>query len=278
MLGHFRLVDGAGIVIEAAGDGQVDGEILLRDAEVLEVLRHGNELVKPLIKGLVHAAIALQRGDDLGVGAGDGHEVEHILRLAGQHLHLVDKELAHLFRADLIELVDDAHNVARALAHAVHGIEAVEELAVIDLDLELCDAEGREGAVDDGGYLGLVDYVELAVADDVDIGLIELAETAALGALAAVDLAYLIAAEREGQLGIMRRDVFRQRHGQVKAQRKVAVALGEAVYLLLGLAAALGQKHLGGLYNGSVERGEAVDGIGLAQDAHHALKLHLRSR
>ena len=99
--------------------------------------------------------------------------------------------------------------------------------------------------VDDGGNLRLVDDVQLAVADDVDVGLIELAEAAALGALAAVHLADLIAAEGEGQLAVVQRHILGQRYGQVKAQGQVAVALGEAVDLLLGLAAALGQQDLG---------------------------------
>ena len=62
------------------------------------------------------------------------------------------------------------------------------------------------------------DDVELAVADDVDVGLIELAEAAALCALAAVDLADLEAAEREGQLAVVLRDILRERYGEVKAQ------------------------------------------------------------
>ena len=56
---------------------------------------------------------------------GDGHEVKHVLSLAGEHFDIVNEELAHFLRADLIKLVDSAHNVPGALAHAVHGIEAV---------------------------------------------------------------------------------------------------------------------------------------------------------
>ena len=74
--------------------------------------------------------------------------------------------------------------------------------------------------VDDARNLGLVDDVELAVADDVDVGLIELAETAALCALTAVYLADLEAAEREGQLAVVLRDVLRERNGEVKSAAK----------------------------------------------------------
>ena len=90
-----------------------------------------------------------------------------------------------------------------------------------------------------------LDDGELAVADDVDIGLIEFAEAAALGALAAVDLANGIAPEREAELILMQGDVFCQRNGVIEAQCQIGVALLEAVNLLFRLAAALGQQHLG---------------------------------
>ena len=61
-------------------------------------------------------------------------------------------------------------------------------------------AQGGKGLVDDGGDLGLVGDVQRAVADDVDVGLIELPVAALLGPLPTVDLADLEPAEGEGQL------------------------------------------------------------------------------
>ena len=69
--------------------------------------------------------------------------------------------------------------------------------------------------------------------------------------------------------------ILGQGHGEVKAQGQVGVALQKAVDLLLGLAAGLGQQHLAGLDDGGVQGGEAVEGIGAAQQFHHAVKLHL---
>ena len=278
MLGHLGLVDGAGVVVEAARDGEVNGEILLGDAEVLEVLRHHDQLVKPLVEGRVHAAVHLQAFENLRVRAADGHEVQHVLALVGEHLHLVDEKLLDLLRADLIELVHRAHDLPRLLAHAVHGVEAVQELAVVDADPELFQPQAREGLVDDGGDLRLIENIELAIADHVDIRLVELAEAPALGALPPVDLADLIAAEGEAQLPIVPGDVLRERHREVKAQGKIALALLEAVDLLLGLAAALGEQHLRRFDDRRVERREAVERVGIAQNAHHLLQLHLLLR
>src|SRR3546814_6425040 len=59
------------------------------------------------------------------------------------------------------------------------------------------------------------------LADHVDVALVELAETPALGALAAVHALHLVAAERERQLVLVLGHVARQRHRQVEAQREL---------------------------------------------------------
>ena len=71
--------------------------------------------------------------------------------------------------------------------------------------------------------------------------------------------------------------ILGQGHRQVKAEAQVAVALGEAVDLLLRLAAGFGQQHLAGFDNGGVQGGEAVEGIGLPEDGHDLLHLLLRA-
>ena len=69
--------------------------------------------------------------------------------------------------------------------------------------------------------------------------------------------------------------ILGQRHGEVKAQGQVGVPLGKAVDLLFRLAAGLGQQHLAGLDDGGVQGGEAVAGVGLAEQLHHSVKLGL---
>ena len=145
-------------------------------------------------------------------------------------------------------------------------------------DLEAPEPQGGEGLIDHRGDLGLVDDVQLAVADDVDVGLVELPEPAALGALAPVDLADLVAAEGEGELAVVKRHVLGQGHGEVKAKRQVAVTLGEAVDLLFRLAAAFGKENLRRLDGRGVQGREAVEGVGGAEDFHDPLHLELRRR
>ena len=271
-----RFIDRAGVVVQTARDRQVNGEVLLGHAEGAQLLGNGRQLGKAGVKDLVFAAPCLQRVQNLGVCAANGDEAQDLVGLLLRNAAVLDQDHAYLLRADLVELVDGSHDVAGLPAQTEQGIEAVEQLAVVDADGEALEAEAAEDGIDDGRDLGLVENVELAVADDVNVGLIKLAEAAALGALTAIDLADLIAPEGEGQLVGVQRDVFGQRNGQVKAQRKITVALLEAVDLLFRLAAALGQQDLGGFQQRGVERREAVERIGLAQDLHHALELHLR--
>ena len=278
MIQQGGFVHRAGVVVEAPGNGQVDGEVFLRHAEGGEVLHHGFQLRQTLVKDLVPACIVLQRGDDLGVIAGDSDELQNLRRLLIGQTHVVHQEGAHLLRADLVQLVHRCAYVAGLLGETLHGVKAVEDAAVVDADLESLQSQLGKGLVDNGGDLRLVGDIQLAIADHVDIGLIELPEAATLGTLAAVDLADLIAAEGEAQLIVVQRHVLGQRHRQVEPQGQVGVALGEAVNLFLRLAAALGQQHFAGLDQRGVQRGKAVQAVGLAENVHHPLHLLLGSR
>ena len=158
-----------------------------------------------------------------------------------------------------------------------------------DDHLDLCGARfgilqlpghsaGHIGVVtpDGAAYVGDCLIDQLAVADDVDVRLIELAEPAALRPLAAVYLADLIAAEGEGQVVVVQGHILGKRHRQIKAQRQVGVALLEAVDLFFRLAAALGQQYLAGLDHRRVQRRKAVQAVRPAEDIHHPFHLLLR--
>src|SRR5690606_441385 len=114
--------------------------------------------------------------------------------------------------------------------------------------------------------LGIVARGQRVLADHVDVALVELAEAAALGALATVHALHLVAAERERQFVFVLGHVARQRHGQVEAQRELrqplgcllqrAGGLGE-IDLALGFAAGLGQQDLRELEHRRLDRQEA---------------------
>ena len=276
MIQHRRLVHGAGVVVQATGDGQVHLEVVLGYAEGGQIAGHGGQLVQALVKQGVTAAVALQGLEDLFIAAVDGDKAHDLTGLVGGQADLLGHEqLLHLGRADLVQLVHGAHDGPGLVGQVQHGIEAVQNFAVVHPDLEALQAHGGKGAIDDGGDLRVVGDVQLAVADDVDISLIELPEAAPLGPLAPVYLADLEAAEGEGQLTAVLGHILGQGNGQVKAQGQVGVALLKAVDLLLRLAAALGQQHLAGLDDGGIQGGEAVQGVGVTENGHHAVELDL---
>ena len=76
----------------------------------------------------------------------------------------------------------------------------------------------------------------------------------------------------------MQRHILCQRHRQVEPQGQVAVALGKAVDLLFGFAAALGKKNLSILNGRGIQRGKAVGGIGVTENLHQLFKTDLLVR
>ena len=275
MIQQSGLIHRAGVVVQATGNGQVNGKILLRHTEGGQVGGDGFQLHQTQVKQLVSPGVALQRGNHLGVGAPDGDEGKDFCCLFfGQTAVLHENDL-HLVSADFVQLVHGTHDVAGLLAQTQHIIEAAENLAVVHPNLEPGQAKAPEDLVDNGGNFRLVENVQLAVADDVDVRLVKFAEAAPLCPLTPVDLADLVAAEGESQLVIVQGNVFCQRHRQVEPQRQVTVTLLKAVNLLFGFAAALGKQNLGILDGGGVQGGKTIGGIGAAENIHHGFKTNL---
>src|SRR5262249_17235469 len=213
------------------------------------------------------------RGDDaieLGGGLG-GHA---FLRELAQ-----DRFLRLL--AGLVERAQ--YRVRRFFADIEVAQNAFQHLPVVNADAELADRHFLERRVDDARDLRLEEVRERLAADDVDVALIELAEAAALHlrVLAAPHALDLVAPEREGELALAHRDVARERHGQVEAQRApgrglVVLLRGEArerVDLLLG--AALRGQHLDALGRGRLDRQEAVALEIAAHEADERVELQL---
>ncbi|EEF93361.1 hypothetical protein CATMIT_02012, partial [Catenibacterium mitsuokai DSM 15897] len=225
------------------------------------------------------------------VGAHRDEVEDPVHRVAGQAEIRPDQHVAHVVGAALVELVDLAQHqrLQLAVGHALGFEEAAQQLAVVELDGEGADVELGEHRVDAGRQLGVVAHAEAVLADHVDVALVELAVAAALLALAAVDALHLIAAERERQLCLVLGHVTRQRHGQVEAQRQLrrgaavaflcvvgARASGlDEIHLTLGLAAGLGQQHLGQLHHRRFHRQEAEAFEIAADRVEHALERDL---
>ena len=205
---------------------------------------------------------------------------------------LAGEGFAHVVDAALVQLVDLAQH--QHLALAVDDAEALEvaahQLAVVQRDGECADVELAEHAVDHRGNLGVVAHRQRVLADHVDVALAELAEPAALRALAPVHLLHLVAPERKAQVMLMLGHIARQRHGQVEAKRQLGHALAtllervqrtrrlHEIHLTLGLAATLGQQDVRVLDHRRLDRQEAEAFVIAADHIKHALERDLVQR
>ena len=162
--------------------------------------------------------------------------------------------------------------------------KAAQQLAVIELDGEFANRQPLEHRRDHRRHFGVEARRQRVLADHVDVALVELAETAALGTLAAIHALHLVAAEREGQVMLVLGHVAGQRHGQVEAQGEFGQTFAafleragglDEIDLPLGLAAGLGQQHLGQLHHRRFHRQEAEALEHLADRVQHALEGNL---
>ena len=125
MVDQRRLVDRAGVVVEPARNREVDGEVRLRHAEGRQIPRHGPQLIEAKVKRIVLAAIVLERSKHVGVFAADGDKLQDLRRLGFRQAAVIHKAGRDLLRADLVQLVHGAHDVAGLIGQALHGVEAV---------------------------------------------------------------------------------------------------------------------------------------------------------
>ena len=259
MVGHDRLVNGAGVVVKPARNRQINSEEIVRNAEAAHVPYDGCKLVGTGVEGFVLSTVFFKRGKHrFGVAAGRD-EADNAFGALFVDPEFVREDLCDLIRTDFLKLVNSAEYVARLVGQTEDLKEAVQHLAVVDPDPEAPQSEFCERAVDYRRYFSLVHDIKASVADNVDVSLIEFPESASLRPLSAVDLSYLVAAEGKRELPAVLCHVSGKRNREVKAERKVGIALCEAVYLLFGLSAALGKKHLRRLDKRRVKRREAVE-------------------
>ena len=155
---------------------------------------------------------------DVSVGT-DAGELQGGLRLVVSGAEFLLEQRGHLRGPDLLEFVDAAEN-ARGVREPDPGVEALGQLAVVDPQQEIGDGQRIERLGDHERDFNVVAERQLAVADNVDVRLGELAGPSLLGTFAAPDLLDLVAAEREGQVAGVFHDVPGEGHGEVEVQGK----------------------------------------------------------
>ena len=96
-----------------------------------------------------------------------------------------------------------------------------------------------------------------------------------MSAFAPIDLSDLETAEGKGEFILVQGHILGQRHRQIEAQGEISISLGKAVDLFLSLSATFGQQDFAGFNDGSVQGSKSIEGVRLAQNIHHPVKLHL---
>ncbi|KAI3488264.1 hypothetical protein L1887_47803 [Cichorium endivia] len=186
---------------------------------------------------------------------------------------LVDGHLALDFGPGrLVELVDGGADGADLVGRDAADVkDAVEDLAVVDLDGEALDAEGVERLDEDAEHLGVGNH-GVVDAGDVDVALVELAE-AALGhggLVATVDLGDVVALD-VAVLGGVHGDEAGKGHGEIVAQRAELATLVLEVVDELGVLAVLAGEDLLELEDGRVDGDGAVGGEDVFDGGEDAL-------
>ena len=155
--------------------------------------------VEPLVEQVVLDAQGPDPLDEARVGDPDLREVEAALRLLVGRAGLGDQQRSDRLGRLLVELVDRADG-GGDVGDAEAAVEALDQLAVVDLDREVRQRQRVERLDDHPHHLDVVVERQLVAADHVDVGLGELAVAALLRPLAAPGRLDLVATERELEL------------------------------------------------------------------------------
>lgn len=238
---ELGLVHSAGVVVETADDLEVELEPRFGDPHVAQSAHEDLESGQAVFERLGRDAEFAKTCKNLIVGAFDGGELEELFDLSSVESN-TGQFLDEFVATDLLYAVDGVQHVGRLVLDAEVFEQAVEDEPVADTDRELTEAELLEDLVDDRRELR-VNHRALR-ADDVDVTLVELAEATSLGTFGAVNLADVIAPERERQVVLVLGHVSCEWDSQVVAQRQVRVGTFtlETVDLLFGLPATLGEQ------------------------------------
>lgn len=238
--GGFHLEDGACVVVQAAGEGEIDyqggcerravsgkgsgcgrdgiigGEGRLCVGGVIigcivqQVFQFGDAFQACLVggeEGFQPGQLGLVVAGDVQV-LFDGCDLDRVEAALGQ-LFL------YLFRPDLVELVDGDGDIRHLFGSAADFGQGGEDLPVVDPDLD-GDAQLLEGLAVDSRQFDLVD--EGLAAYDVGVALVEFAVAASGGTVGAPDGLHLVAFERKGQLSMVHGDKASERNGEVIAK------------------------------------------------------------
>eukprot|EP00456_Euglypha_rotunda_P067890 TRINITY_DN58_c11_g1_i5.p1 TRINITY_DN58_c11_g1~~TRINITY_DN58_c11_g1_i5.p1 ORF type:complete len:914 (+),score=171.34 TRINITY_DN58_c11_g1_i5:4186-6927(+) len=241
-------VDRAGVVVEAAGDRDIEGNSFGRDAcggDRGEQFTQTTDAEQADLVPFEHRLQLIER--DVGVG-----EFQNLAGLSYCCSDAFDHFGDDGIRANLGQLVEGAQHADRLIEQSQLAEDAVQDQPIVDADREAFEAECDQQVMNDEQRF---DIGGVGVgADGVEVALDELTIASALSVFAAPDGGDVIAFEGGAHCGQVLSGKASQRDGQVEPHRDVAVALFEAEQLLVGFIAPFAGQNLG------VFEGRGIDG------------------
>jgi hypothetical protein len=283
-----RLVNHAGVVIQAARNRQVQGIPRFGHTECTQLLQDAAQFVATFLeqRGSIAQVIEPRQCIVMAVRTylRKGHQLVDAIGL--QVEAFAGKCLAYGVPAPLVQLVQFAQDCELLLALDADAFEiTTQQLAMVELYGEIANRQPFEHGRDDRRDFGIESRRQVVFSDNVDVALVELTETAALGTLTTINALHLVAAEWKRQFVLMFGHVACQRHSQVETQGQLRQAVGctffqrasglHEIHLPLGLASGLCQQDLGQLHHRRFHWQEAKTLKGLADRVQHPLESDL---
>ena len=244
-----RLIHGTGVVIQTTRDLQISDHGARANTSGL--VNNHRQRVKTLTcehvrLGIIGNAMLLAQRVELAgqfsaVSCGQFSQLKARTCLILVGSTAFDQQLGHFVGTDLVELIDLTEH-ALDIGQAKTTVETFRKLTVVRMHGGLRQTELTQTfqcRYHDQRQLDLVMIGQITVADHIDIGLHELAETTFLRAFATPDLLNLPTLERECQIAGMFDHITAQRNSQIEVQTKAV--LNRSVGLMTDLLKAAQQ-------------------------------------
>ena len=221
---HVDLDDGAGVVVEAARDTQVGldsdpvVDLVARRRRSRRARRRARRDPTSSSSSVTPRAATCSTSESslTRIVA----SARHRSACSARGTCALDQQPGHGLGRQLVELVDLPDRLGH-VGDPEPAVEALDQLAVVDLDRQPRQGEPGQGLDHHPHHLDVVVERQLVATDDVDVGLGELAVATLLGPLATPRGLDLVAPERELQVAGVLQDVAGERDGQVEVQAQL---------------------------------------------------------
>gem|GEM_PF-117706 len=237
-------VDGAGVIIESAGDGDIEHHASGRPAAWSDAGEQFPEVLESLLTGGAADEHVIEREEYLvGITAELSHVKDAGGRFGGHADFLLHFSLNGI-ATDFIQLIKTPQDTDSLVLQIAGFKESVENFSVVDADGEAFDADAFEQIVDDEECFDVGGVAECA--DGIEVALQKFAEATAGGPFSSPHRSDVIPSKRRPQFLDVLSGEACEWDSEIEAHGDVAFALvGESEHLFVRFFAAFSQQYFG---------------------------------